>query len=189
MPVHIKLLEQANRSMEKINTLIDDLLQINRLDVGQLALHKTTFNISDMLNKCCNHIRIAGKHNLITTGDEQLEVFADENRIDQVLVNLVNNAVKYAPDSKEIYLSVEQISGFAKVSVRDTGPGISADKIPFLFNRYYRAESETNFYSGLGLGLYICYEIIKRHKGEIGVDSTPELGSTFWFTLPLGLVN
>ncbi|MEN0054128.1 MAG: PAS domain S-box protein [Mucilaginibacter sp.] len=184
-PVHIKLLEQANRSMEKIGNLIDDLLQINRLDVGQLALHKTRFLIADMLNACCNHVRAAGNHDLIFEGDDQLYVYADENRIDQVAVNLVNNAVKYAPGSKKIYLSVERIPGFAKISVRDTGPGISEEKIPFLFHRYYRAETESKVYSGLGLGLYICAEIVKRHEGEIGVDTRRGIGSTFWFTLPL----
>jgi two-component system CheB/CheR fusion protein len=80
---------------------------------------------------------------------------------------------------------VEKLPGFAKISVADNGPGISADKIPFLFNRYYRAEQASNVYSGLGLGLYICAEIIKRHEGEVGVDTTPGNGSTFWFTLPL----
>jgi PAS domain S-box-containing protein len=184
-PIHVKLLEQANRSMEKISNLIDDLLQVNRLDVGQLALNMSTFVIADMLNKCCNHVRIAGKHELIIQGNEQLEVYADEHRIDQVLVNLVNNAVKYASGSRNIYLIIEKIPGFAKISVKDTGPGISADKIPFLFNRYYRAETESKVYSGLGLGLYICAEIIKRHEGEIGVETAPGLGSTFWFTLPL----
>jgi hypothetical protein len=185
-PMQVKLVEQANRSMEKISNLIDDLLQVNRLDIGQLALHKSTFKIADMLNKCCNHVRVAGKHELVFQGDEQLKIYGDENRIDQVVVNLVNNAVKYAPGSKEIYLSVEEIPGYAKISVKDTGPGISADKIPFLFNRYYRAEQSTKVYSGLGLGLYICAEIVKRHGGEIGVDTKPGAGSTFWFTLPLG---
>jgi signal transduction histidine kinase len=185
-PMQVKLVEQANRSMEKISNLIDDLLQVNRLDIGQLALHKSTFKIADMLNKCCNHVRVAAKHELVFQGDEQLKIYGDENRIDQVVVNLVNNAVKYAPGSKEIYLSVEEIPGYAKISVKDTGPGISADKVPFLFNRYYRAEQSTKVYSGLGLGLYICAEIVKRHGGEIGVDTKPGAGSTFWFTLPLG---
>jgi PAS domain S-box-containing protein len=186
-PIHVKLLEQANRSMEKIGNLIDDLLQLNRLDVGQLELQKTTFVIADMLNNCCNHVRVAGKYELIFQGNEQLTVYADGNRIDQVIVNLVNNAVKYAPDSKEIYLTVEEVPGFAKISVKDNGPGISADKVPFLFNRYYRAEQASKGYSGLGLGLFICAEIIKRHNGEIGVDTTPGIGSTFWFTLPLSV--
>lgn len=182
--IQIKLVEQANRSMEKITALIDDLLQVNRLDVGQLALQKANFTIADMLNKCCSHIRSGGKHNLILQGDEMLQVYADENRVDQVVVNFVNNAVKYAPSSKDIFLIIEKIPGFVKIAVRDTGPGIPADKVPFLFNRYYRAELESKVYSGLGLGLYICAEIVKRHGGKIGVETAPGAGSTFWFTLP-----
>ena len=188
-PAHVKLLEQASRSTEKIENLIDDLLQVNRLDFGQLALQQSVFNISEMLNKCCNHVRIDGKHELIFQGDEELTVYADENRIDQVVANLVNNAVKYAPFSKNIYLLTEKIPGFAKISVKDTGPGIAADKVPFLFDRYFRAEQASKVYSGLGLGLYICAEIVKRHQGSIGVDTTPGVGSTFWFTLPLDADN
>ena len=138
-----------------------------------------------MLNACCNHIRIAGKHNLIIQGDKQLQVHADEHGIDQVVVNLVNNAVKYAPDSKEIYLTISKEGDAAKIAVKDNGPGIPAEKIPHLFDRYYRAEASGFQNSGLGLGLFICAEIIKRHGGEVGVESQTGEGSTFWFTLPL----
>jgi PAS domain S-box-containing protein len=183
--INLKLIGQANRSMDRITHLIDDLLQVNRLDVGQLPLNKTSFVIAQLLAKCCNHVRVAGKHKLIVHGDKQLIIHADEHRIDQVVVNLVDNAVKYAPASREIFLVIETIAGFAKISVKDNGPGIPADKIPFLFDRYYRAEQSAKGYSGLGLGLYICAEIIKRHGGEMGVDTKPGQGSSFWFTLPL----
>ena len=127
----------------------------------------------------------AGKHNLVFGGDRDLEIHADEHRIDQVVVNFVNNAVKYAPDSKDICLNVEKIGNMAKISVKDTGPGIAPDKIPHLFSRYYRADYSGSQYSGLGLGLYISAEIVKRHGGEIGVDSELGKGSTFWFKLPI----
>jgi PAS domain S-box-containing protein len=184
-PIYPKLIEQANRSMDKITGLIDELLNSTRTTEGQLHLNKATFTIADMLNSCCSHVRMAGKHNLILQGDEHLQVFADEHRIDQVVVNLVNNAVKYAPDSTDIYFIIEKLGDMAKISVKDTGPGISADKIPHLFTRYYRADYAGSQYSGLGLGLYISSEIIKRHGGQIGVDTELGKGSTFWFTLPL----
>jgi signal transduction histidine kinase len=107
-------------------------------------------------------------------------------RIDQVVVNLVNNAVKYAPDQKEIYLVVEDLDDKIKISVRDTGPGIPEDKVAHLFDRYYRVDYSGAQYSGLGLGLYISAEIIKKHGGEIGVDTEVGKGSTFWFTVPIG---
>ncbi len=127
---------------------------------------------------------MGGKHKLTLQGDQGLKMWADEVRIDQVVVNLVNNAVKYAPDQREIYLIVEDLGDWVKVSVKDNGPGISKDKLAHLFDRYYRVDYSGVQYSGLGLGLYISAEIIKKHNGKIGVDSEVGKGSTFWFTLP-----
>ncbi|RZM29106.1 MAG: PAS domain S-box protein [Pedobacter sp.] len=180
-----RLIEQSNRSMGKISELVEDLLNVSRMSEGQIKLTKKRFTLSHTLNECCSHVRIGGKHELVFQGDADLEVVADEHRIDQVIVNLVNNAVKYAPNSKKIYLIVENLGDMAKVSVKDTGPGISAEKLPHLFNRYYRVDDSGYQVSGLGLGLYISADIIERHGGEIGVDSEEGKGSTFWFTLPL----
>ncbi|MDB4921741.1 CheR family methyltransferase [Mucilaginibacter sp.] len=184
-PMLPKFLDQANRSMERITRLIDELLNVNSMKEGQLRLNKAPFTIADMLNLCCVHVRAAGDHELVIQGDETLQVNADEDRIEQVVVNLVNNAVKYAPDSKIIYVIVEKDGNVIKISIKDSGPGIPKDKIPHLFDRYYRADYNGGQYSGLGLGLYICSEIIKRHGGNIGIDSEVGVGSTFWFTLPL----
>lgn len=184
-PMHIKLIEQANRSMDKMSVLVDDLLNMNRLTEGNLKLQKSTFTISEMLNLCCNHVRMEGKFELIVEGDKDLQVYADEHRIDQVVVNFVNNAVKYAADSEKIYLKIDKVDQYARISVKDQGPGIPAHVLPHLFDRYYRVNHDSQNYTGLGLGLYICSEIIKRHDGEIGVESEMGDGSTFWFTLPL----
>jgi len=180
-----RLIEQSSRSMGKISELVEDLLNVSRMNEGQIKLTKKQFVLSHLINDCCSHVRIAGKHELVFQGDAGLEVFADEHRIDQVLVNLVNNAVKYAPNSKQIYLIVENTGDKAKVSVKDNGPGISPEKIPHLFDRYYRVDNAGHQVSGLGLGLYISADIIERHGGEIGVESEEGRGSTFWFTLPL----
>ena len=180
-----KLIDQSNRSMQKLAGLVEELLNSSRLTEGQLHLSKTTFKVSELLEGCCHHVRIAGKHNLVFGGDRDLEIYADEHRIDQVVVNFVNNAVKYAPDSIDICLNVEKDGNMAKISVKDTGPGIEPDKIPHLFSRYYRADYSGSQYSGLGLGLYISAEIVKRHGGQIGVDSELGKGSTFWFIVPI----
>ncbi|WP_158795489.1 ATP-binding protein [Pedobacter sp. L105] len=179
------LIEQANKSMDKVNGLIDNFLNVNLLSDGQIPLNKKTFTVSEMLDGCCNHVRSAGHYELILEGDRELQVFADQDRIDQVVVNFVNNAVKYAPLSTKIYLIIEKFGQMVKISVKDTGPGIPPEKVGHLFGRYYRADYSGFQYSGLGLGLYISAEIIKRHDGEIGVDSELGKGSTFWFTLPL----
>ncbi len=179
------LIVQANKSMERVTTLIENLLNTNKLTEGQLHLNKTSFTIAQMIADCCQHIRIAGVYSIIADGDKELMIYADADRIDQVVINFVNNSIKYAPGSKEIHISIEKVNNMAKVSVRDNGPGIPPEKLPYLFDRYYRADSSGLQYSGLGLGLYISAEIIKRHNGKIGVDSEIGKGSTFWFTLPL----
>lgn len=184
-PMVPRLVDQSNASVLKITGLIDDLLNTTRTNEGQLHLNYRRFNVYEMLDACCSHIRIRDKHELILQGVKDLIIEADEARIDQVVINFVNNAVKYAPDQREIYLIVEDLGDRAKISVKDSGPGIPSDKIPHLFDRYYRADYSGVQYSGLGLGLYISAEIIRKHRGEIGVDSELGKGSTFWFTLPL----
>ena len=184
-PIVPKLIEQSLKSMGKVSTLVDDLLNVSRSRDSQLMLNKSIFNIAELLEGCCNHVRIAGKHTLTIKGDRSIHINADEHAIDQVIVNFVNNAVKYAPDSLEIFMNIEHLGDKVKISVRDTGPGVPIEKVPYLFDRYYQAQPAGFNNSGLGLGLYISSEIIRKHGGEIGVDSVIGEGSTFWFTLPL----
>lgn len=185
-PLLPKLIEQSTKSMGKVSELVEDLLNVSRMNEGQIRLDKKRFVIAEMLLNSCIHVRQEGKYELLIEGDMLLEVTADEHRIEQVIVNFVNNAIKYAPNFKQILLSVEKIQNFAKITVTDKGPGIAAEKLPHLFDRYYRADETGAQVSGLGLGLYISSEIINRHGGEIGVDSELGKGSAFWFTLPLG---
>ncbi|RYE31726.1 MAG: PAS domain-containing sensor histidine kinase [Sphingobacteriaceae bacterium] len=178
-------IQKANISLIKILHLIDDLMQVSKLQQGQLPLNKTEFTLMDLLNECCDHIRAENKHELIFEGDVNAAVCADRSRIGQVVVNFVNNAVKYAPGSQKIILNIQKINNAVKLSVKDFGIGIPAEKQKHLFDRYYRVDYSGIQFSGLGLGLYISAEIIKRHEGEIGVDSVLGEGSTFWFTLPI----
>jgi PAS domain S-box-containing protein len=179
-----RLCDNAERNVTKLTHLVDDLLNSSKIDHGQMSLNKSTFALADVIEGCCTHIRLEGKYKLIYTGDHSLIVNADHYKIDQVLVNFVNNAVKYAPLSMEILIHVEKVPGFTKVTVTDHGEGISPENIPKLFTRYYRVGTENHYASGLGLGLYISAEIIKKHHGNIGVDSVVGKGSSFWFTLP-----
>ena len=138
------------------------------------------------MGECCQHVRISGDFQIIYEGEKNITVHADKDKIEQVLVNFVNNAVKYAPASKEIRVKVITEGVLARVMVIDNGPGIPGERLPDLFKRYYRVHSnDGNNISGLGLGLYISAEIIRQHGCDIGVDSQLGQGSTFWFTLPL----
>lgn len=179
------LIDQANKSLNKVSVLIDDLLNSTKMTEGQLHLNKTRFNIAQLITDFRQQVITEGTHDIILEGALETEVFADAAKIDQVVVNLVNNAIKYGGESKNIIVTIEELDGNAKVSVADKGPGIAPEKIPHLFDRYFRVDLNGMQYSGLGLGLYICAQIIKKHNGHIGVDSELGGGSKFWFTLPL----
>lgn len=179
------LISQANKSMHKITRLIDDLLNVNNLKEGQLRLKKSRFRIGSAIDDCCLHVTAEGVFEIIRSGDLDVDVEADSERVQQVVINLVNNAMKYAHGTQEIRINTAKLGNTLKVSITDQGPGIEAEKLPYLFDRFYRADISSGQYSGLGLGLYIAAEIIRRHQGDIGVDSVLGKGSTFWFTLPL----
>ncbi|CAM3630180.1 ATP-binding protein [Mucilaginibacter galii] len=180
-----KLIDQANKSLNRVSVLIEDLLNATKMTDGQLHLIKTPTTLSGLLQDCCNHVLTGHTHYLTTSGDMELQANIDADKIEQVITNLVNNAIKYAPNSQEILVNIAREGNFAKISITDKGQGIPPEKLPYLFDRYYRVDSSGKQYSGLGLGLYICAEIVKRHNGDIGADSHLGQGSTFWFTLPL----
>jgi signal transduction histidine kinase len=182
-----KLIDQSMRSMGKISELVDDLLNVSRMNEGQLQLNKKVFSLHDVLDACSQDLDSQEVQNLVFDGRKDLRVYADENRIEQVIVNFLTNAVKYAPQTDTICLNIKQVGNQAMLSVTDFGPGINQDKLPYLFDRYYRADVHGSQVSGLGLGLYISAEIISRHGGEIGVESEIGKGTTFWFTLPLAM--
>ena len=176
---------KANNNLKKLLHLLDDLLNVTRLQQGQLAINKNRFNLAELVRDSCEHVNQDDRHEIVLSGDEELMVDADYRRIDQVLVNFINNAIKYSPQAKLIEVNIERIGADAKVSVRDFGIGIGPEKLPHLFDRYYRVDSLGHQFSGLGLGLYISAEIINLHNGKIGVVSERGEGSTFWFTLPI----
>jgi PAS domain S-box-containing protein len=179
-----KLAHEAQLYTSKLTHLVEDFLNTAKLEQGKLSINKRRFPLSDVIEGCCNHVQLDRKHFVTHRGDLSIEVYADRHKIDQILVNLVNNALKYAPGSDEISISVEQLKGCTKISVTDKGPGIPPEDVPYLFDRYYQIKRGKNQNPGLGLGLYISAEIIKSHGGEIGVNSKLGEGSTFWFTLP-----
>jgi PAS domain S-box-containing protein len=179
-----RLTRNAEKSAIKLGRLLTDLLNTTKIEQGQLALNRTTFPVAELAEACSNHVQQQGVYSLIVEGDQSLMVFADQYKIEQVLINLVNNAIKYAPKSLTITLKVEQIPSAIKFTVIDYGLGIEKTHQAKLFDRYFRLDRNEDSISGLGLGLYISAEIIKRHQGEIGVESEPGKGAAFWFILP-----
>jgi PAS domain S-box-containing protein len=179
-----KLAFEAQLYTSKLTHLVEDFLNTSKLEQGKLSINKRWFPLSDVIEGCCNHVQLDRRHYITHGGDLSVEVYADRHKIDQIIVNFVNNALKYAAESKEIYIKVEKLNHCTKISVTDKGAGIPPDDIPHLFDRYFQVKKGGNQSPGLGLGLYISAQIIKGHDGEIGVDSVVGQGSTFWFTLP-----
>jgi PAS domain S-box-containing protein len=178
-------INKASNNLNKLVHLLDDLLNVTKIQQGQLALNKTSFNLTELIKDCCEHLHTGGSHEFIIKGPDFLLVDADYRRMDQVMVNLLNNAIKYSPQAKKVEIFISNDEHNVTVSVRDFGIGINPDKLPHLFDRYYRVDALGHQFSGLGLGLYISSEIINRHGGKIGANSTLGDGSTFWFSLPI----
>ncbi|MDP9047818.1 MAG: PAS domain-containing sensor histidine kinase [Bacteroidota bacterium] len=179
-----KMTNNAEKHVTKLSYLVGDLLSSTKIEQGQLSLKKTKFVLEGLVDECCSHIRLEGKYHINYLGDPAFTLFADRDKIDQVMVNLVNNAVKYAPESLEIGVGAEHKDGLTKVWVSDKGEGIAAENIGNLFDRYFRLAKDNNHTSGLGLGLYISAEIIRLHGGDMGVESKLGKGTTVWFTIP-----
>ena len=179
----LSLLKNSNKCIKKLSELIEDLLHTTVIKDGNLSLNLRSFKLSDAIDTCCHPIRLLNKYNVTMEGDLSLSIEADEERISQVISNMVDNAIKHSPDTKDIIISISRLENKAMVAVKDMGRGIDKEHLPHIFKKYYRADS-TGVHAGMGLGLYISSEIIKKHGGEIGVKSEPEKGSNFWFTIP-----
>ncbi|WP_316831638.1 ATP-binding protein [Pedobacter aquatilis] len=183
-PTAIRYIDSALGAMAKVGSIVDDLLDMGRYSKGDISLNKVTFNIEEIIRGCYEHLDV-GESAKVITDTLPLFIYADIHRIEQVLVNFVNNAFKYAPESEKITIQARQLGNSVRVAVSDLGKGIPAAEIPMLFNRYWQSPSGKSHGQGLGLGLYICAEIIRKHGGQIGADSSPGEGTTFWFVLPL----
>lgn len=178
--------EKALRQVEKLEGLISDLMDVSKIEAGKMCLKYGTFDISEVTNEAIELINLGMQTHVIECAFpvEQILVEADRQRIEQVVINLLSNAIKYSPNADRIKVTVSQTVSEVVVSVQDFGLGIKEDEQSHVFSRFFRAEGLSQNISGLGIGLYICDDIISRHKGTLSVDSQLGEGSTFTFTLP-----
>jgi signal transduction histidine kinase len=181
----VPLLTIANRQVVKLSALVSDLVDVSKIQSGQMEMNSSSFVLSTVIADCIAEMEHQAKNyqfNFFNDVDSQ--VIADKARIEQVVINLLLNAVKYSPVKRVINVIIEADGLFVKVSVRDEGIGIPADKLPFIFDRFFRVHDSSQIFSGLGMGLFICADIVRRHGGKIGVESKEGVGSLFWFSLP-----
>jgi len=179
-------ISKANISLVKLQRLVDQLLDASKIKAGKLEFSKQIFNLTDLVTQCIENCSIMYPlFNIKKQLQENIMVMGNEDRIEQVFMNLVNNAVKYSPDNKDIVVRTESDGNRAVVSVTDFGVGMSDQDQKFVFERFYRVNGHDHLTPGLGMGLYIASEIIKEHKGEIAVKSRLNEGCVFTFSLPL----
>jgi signal transduction histidine kinase len=186
----VELLSRAERQVRVQNRLVSDLLDVSRIQSNRLELHADPCDLATIVYECVEDQRASNPSRTISLSapNDAIPVLADPDRIGQVVTNYLTNALKYSSANMpvEVHLTVEQ--GQARVAVRDRGPGLPPEEQQRLWQRFYRVAGinvRSGSGVGLGLGLYICRSIIERHHGEVGVQSAPDQGSTFWFTLPL----
>jgi len=179
--------DRALVQIRKLDNLIVDLLDLSKIENGKLKFNKKPFLFESTLTNAIEMIRQTYPDYRITRkGVADVELYGDETRIEQVLVNYLTNAVKYSPDRKEIDIETSvRRDGRLFVEVRDYGIGIRKDHQANIFSKFYRVEESAGRFQGLGIGLYICAEIIRRHEGEYGVESEPGQGSAFYFSVPI----
>lgn len=184
-PTDKLFITKALGQVEKLNALVSDLLDVSRIEGGQLRFDKVEFDLKEAVNDIIETLNYTHKTHriLVSQPEDRLVVEADRQRIEQVLVNLLTNAIKYSPKADQVWVELEHSPDTVTVRVRDKGIGLTPEQQKNVFTRFYRAEG-TSGIAGLGLGLYLTKEIIDRHGGRISVTSTPGSGSEFSFSLP-----
>ncbi len=197
-------LNEIGRQVKRLNGLVERLLDASRIQLGRLILDPAPMDLVQMARRVVADAASADSdaHSVtIHAFPDSIMGKWDPTRIDQVLTNLIGNALRYSPDGTEVKVGVEQRDGQAHVEVADQGPGVPPEQRPALFDRFYQASgasaatpgtgaAPTNqaglrLHQGLGLGLYISSEIVMAHGGQIGMEPGPQGGSVFWFSLPI----
>jgi PAS domain S-box-containing protein len=186
-PAEAQALAVIQRQVDRLNRLVQHLLDTSRLRLEGDTGHRERFDLTALAGEVLERARAAAPaHALRLEAPRPAAVVADRERIARVLTSLVDNAVRFSPSGGVVEARVEADGEEATVSVRDHGLGIPPDRQAHVFERYYRAHAGTpDDYGGLGLGLDMSREIVRRHGGRMWFESAPGVGSTFHFSLPL----
>jgi len=184
------------RNADKLKQLIDQLLDLSKLESGNLLLHTSKTNIVPFIKRVIDSFASAGKKITIifNSASNNIPIYFDAEKMETVITNLLSNAYKFTPENEHITISIstekndETAQGsFVMVSIADTGLGINKESLPFIFDRFYQADdSSVRKYEGTGIGLAITKELIELHGGTISVESKPDVGTTFIVHLPIG---
>ena len=187
--VTVEQFDQLGHDVERLERLVNDLNEAARAQQGGVELNLESCDLRGLCQQVAEEqMETTGRVIALDLPRKPLIAVIDCSRIVQVLTNLATNAIKYSPPEAPISVALRRQGSKAQIAVRDEGPGIHEEALAHVFERFYRvpgAQVLSGPASGLGLGLYICRGLVEQHGGQIGVESKPGCGSTFWFTLPL----
>ena len=183
-------LSSVEEEVDRLTRMVGDLLLLARAESGKLPLNRSIVELDALLLEVLQQSQVLAAEKLdLRLGDfDQMLVCGDRDRLKQVLINLISNAIKYTPEGGEVVASLSKDGNQAKITIQDDGPGIPAEDLPHIFERFYRIEKSRTRSAdgkGFGLGLSIAYWIVKHHEGEIQVDSKEGEGTSFYVWLPL----
>ncbi len=177
---------KAANAVERLHDLVAELLDASKIHNGRLNYIFSTFDFNEMLDETIENIQHGSSRHTITKHGKCLhDIKGDKNRLQQVIINLLTNAIKYSPNANIVLVEIEEKQNALQVSVRDYGVGMKKQHLDKIFERYYRVEEHAVHFQGLGIGLYISCDIITRHGGKMWAESEPGKGSTFYFTIPI----
>lgn len=180
-----EMIDRSENNIQRMNKMIKGLYEATKVHSGYFPLDISEFNFGDMVDEAIGTIQaLHPSFNIIKEGEGNFKVMADRYRIIQVITNFLSNAIKYSNDHKEVKVTISRNEDTVTVSVEDKGLGISKEHLPCVFERFFRIE-KTRKIEGIGLGLYLCRQIIRSHKGKVAVESEENKGSVFYFTIPL----
>jgi signal transduction histidine kinase len=185
-----QFVQRAFESVNKLEKLIKDLLDVSKIQSGQLELNKKEFDMDVLVDEAIAAFQMISKtHQIIRENNFHHEmILADRQRIEQVLINLLSNAIKYSPGETKVIVYSKKTDSELIIKIRDFGIGVSKEEQTNIFERFYRSKDMSIHISGFGLGLYICMDIVKRHDGNMWVETEKE-GSSFYFSLPLNNIH
>jgi two-component system CheB/CheR fusion protein len=178
----------AKRQVERLALLVSDLMDVGRLQTGHMRLQMQPLSLGEVVTHVAEAAQLLAPDQpiVLSVPDQPLMIDGDLVRIEQIVLNLLTNAMKYAPQSPQIDVRVRQVQDQAELQVQDYGPGIASEKLPHLFSRYYQADQKTSqAQTGLGLGLFLTRELVTSHGGMVEVRSQENVGATFTVRLPL----
>jgi len=178
------LLQRSKNNVMRLNKLIGELYDAAKMKSGNLKLNISSFNFQEMIKEAIDTVKILHpSYNIVVKGNGNIETNGDRYRLIQVVTNYLSNGIKYSDGNTEVELCINYTDKSITVAVKDYGLGISPKQLPFIFDRFFRAEKTKNL-EGIGLGLYICRQIINAHQGEVWAESKEGKGSTFYFSIP-----